>query len=294
MLLVPSCKFANQAPAITNLEARQSVVGPLDSCVVECIASDPDGDELTYEWSASKGNITGGGATVAWSAPEMEGVYSIVVKVADGNEGEATDSITITVKDNHPPEIISLAADKEWVTPSGNCRVECKAEDPDGDELSYEWSASGGHISGTGSVVNWTAPERVGLYDITVAVNDGYGGQSTRLLSISVVSSPPPVIERLILTPDEPEYLKEVNGGYRILRNRHCVIECVVKDASGDLIYEWSASGGKIMGEGPVITWIAPDERGDITVSAIVSDSSGSMATKSIVFKVETCACAFN
>jgi len=294
ILLIGGCVPGEHPPVINSLKAKQNVIGPLDSCLIECVASDEDGDELTYEWSASKGTINGDGATIAWSAPEAEGVYNIVVKVADGNGEEATDSMTIIVKDNHPPEIVSLAADQEWVTPSSTLHIRCKAQDPDGDELDYEWSASGGDVSGTGSAVNWAAPERVGLYDITVAVNDGYGGQSTRLLSISVVSSPPPVIERLILTPEEPKYLKEYEGGYKILRNRHCTIECVVKDASGELMYEWSASDGKIMGEGSVITWIAPDERGEITVTAIVSDSNGSVASKSIVFKVETCACAFN
>ncbi len=293
ILLIGGCVPANQPPVITSLEAKQNVITPLDSCLIECVASDEDGDELTYEWSASKGKINGGGATVAWSAPEIEGIYNIVVKVSDGNGEEATSSITVKVGGNQPPTITSLIADVDWLTPSGSCRIECNAEDPDGDELSYEWSVKRGDISGTGSAVTWTAPDRVGLCDIAVVVTDGYGGQSTRLLTISVVSSPPPVIERLIVTPEEPKYLKEYEGGYKILRNRHCTIECVVEDASDDLVYEWSASEGKILGEGPVITWIAPDERGKVTVTAIVSDSSGSVATKSIVFGVETCGCAF-
>jgi len=294
ILPIGGCVPANQLPVITSLKAKQNVIAPLDSCLIECVASDEDGDELTYKWSASEGNITGAGATVAWSAPETEGIYNIVVKVADGNEGEATDSITIIVKDNHPPEIISLVANAEWVTPASSCRIACKAEDPDGDELSYEWSASGGDISGTGSVATWTSPERVGVCYITVGVTDGYGGQSTRSLSISVVSSPPPVIERLIVTTDEPKYLKEYEGGYKILRNRSYIIGCVVKDASDDLMYEWSADEGEISGKGSMIVWTAPDEGGEVTVTAIVSDSSGSAATKSIVFKVETCGCAFS
>jgi len=294
ILLIGGCVPANQPPVIASLKAKQNVIAPLDSCLIECVASDEDGDELTYKWSASKGNITGAGATVAWSAPETEGIYSIVVNVADGNEGEAADSIAITVKDNHLPEIISVIAGAEWVAPTSSCHIICKAQDPDGDELSYEWSASGGEISGTGSVVKWTGPERVGLCDITVAVNDGYGGQSARLLNISVVSSPPPFIERLIVTPEEPKYLKEYNGGYKILKNRRCYIACVVKDASDDLMYEWAANDGEISGEGAMISWTAPDEGGEVTVTAIVSDSSGSKATKSIVFKVETCSCALN
>ncbi len=293
VFVIGGCVPVNHPPVITSLKAKQNVIAPLDSCLIECVASDEDGDELTYEWSASKGNINGDGATVAWSAPETEGIYNIVVKVADGNDGEATDSITITVKVNHPPFIISLVASAEWVTPASSCRIECKAEDPDGDELSYEWSVKRGDISGTGSAVIWTAPETVGLYDIAVVISDGYGGQSTRSLSISVASNPPPTIESLIVTPEEPKYVNEYKGGYKILRNRSCYIECVVKDASDDLVYEWSANEGDISGEGSVITWTAPDERGEVTITVTVSDAEGSKASKSIVFKVETCACAF-
>jgi len=78
----------------------RDVLSPLSSCLIECVASDDDGDELRYEWSADEGKIllsSVGGATVAWSAPESEGEYSIMVKVTDVNGGEVTDSVIINV-----------------------------------------------------------------------------------------------------------------------------------------------------------------------------------------------------
>ena len=221
VFVIGGCVPVNHPPTITSLEAKQNVVAPLNSCLIECVASDPDGDELTYEWSASKGKINGTGATVAWSAPEAEGIYNIMVRVNDDNEGEVSKSLTIIAKDNHPPTIISLIADAEWVTLSSSCRIECQAEDPDGDELSYEWSAAGGDISGTGPVVIWTAPEMVGLYDLAVTVNDSYDGESTRSLTISVAINPPPIIESLIVTSEEPKYLREDHDGYKILRGKN-------------------------------------------------------------------------
>jgi len=99
IFLIGGCVLANQPPSIIGLKAKRDVLPPLSSCLVECVASDPDGDELVYKWSASKGNILDvDGATIAWSAPEPEGSYSIMVKVSDGNGGEATNFITITVK----------------------------------------------------------------------------------------------------------------------------------------------------------------------------------------------------
>jgi len=100
ILLVGGCASANQPPSINSLKAKQDVLSPLSSCLIECVASDEDGDELSYEWSADEGKIllsSVGGATVAWSAPESEGIFEIGVKVTDGNGGEAADSVTITV-----------------------------------------------------------------------------------------------------------------------------------------------------------------------------------------------------
>ena len=300
VFLIGGCAPANNPPVITNLKAEPETVSPSGVCQIECVASDEDGDELSYEWLASEGHIDGDGAIVVWSTPESEGIYNIVVKVTDGNDGEASDSITIRVRDNRPPAITSLIADADWVTPSSSCQVTGNAEDPDGDELSYEWSTSGGDISGTGSVVTWTAPDAAGLYNITVVVTDGYGGEETRMLTVTVALNPPPVIESLIVTPKGHEYLKKDDGGYKVGKAMSCDIECVAFDSNGDeLSYEWLASGdkidgGEISGEGSIITWTAPDSAGEVTVTVTVSDAAGSMVSKSIVFRVVRCSsCTF-
>ena len=300
VFLVAGCAPANHQPAITSLKSILEAVYPSGSCEIECVASDEDGDELSYEWLAGKGHIDGDGAIVVWTAPESEGIYNIMVKVTDGNDGEASDSITISVRDNRPPAIASVIADMDWVKPSNSCQLKCEAEDPDGDELSYEWSADGGDISGTGSVVTWTAPDAAGLYNITVVVIDGHGEEETRMLTVSVALNPPPVIESLIVTPKGHEYLKEDDGGYKVGRTMSCDIECVAFDPNGDeLSYEWLASGdeidgGEISGEGSMITWTAPDMAGEVTVTVTASDAAGSMVSKSIVFTVVRCSpCTF-
>jgi predicted secreted protein len=295
IFLIGGCVPANHLPSIINLKAERDVLSPLSSCLVECVASDPDGDGLVYEWSASKGNILDvDGATIAWSAPESEGIYNITVKVTDGNGGEVTDSITITVRANHPPTITSIIADKDWVTPLGSCHIRCNAEDPDGDELSYGWSADGGDISGTNLVMTWTVPEAAGIYTITVVVTDGYGGEDTRSLTVSVSQNPPPVIEDLIVTPKGHEYLKKDDGGYMVGKAMSCDFECIVSDTSGELVYGWSCDDGEISGEGSMVTWTAPDRAVKVTVTVTVSDAYGNMISKSIVLKVVSCSkCTF-
>ena len=121
-----------------------------------------------------------------WIAPEIEGIFRITVRVTDGKGGEATDSTTITVRVNRPPRVTSLIATADWLTSSRNCQVECEAEDPDGDELSYEWSTNGGDISGTGSMVTWTAPKNGGKVTVIVTVSDSRGGVASKSVVFNV------------------------------------------------------------------------------------------------------------
>jgi len=184
-LLFGGCILANQPPAISSLTASQERVSPSGSCQVKCVASDPDGDELSYTWSAF-GDISGEGSTVTWTAPAAPSDYIIMVKVTDGRGGEAAAELTIGVAVNHPPVIASLTAEPQTVQKAMTSAIQCTASDPDRDKLSYIWSVNGGNISREGSVVTWVAPNAFGIYTITVTVTDGRGGQATETIEIVV------------------------------------------------------------------------------------------------------------
>jgi len=198
-----------------------------------------------------------------------------------------------TVLANHRPAIISLAAEQEEVLLLGSSQIACNASDPDGDELSYEWAASGGSIAGTGAVVNWVAPGEVGTYDITVLVTDSRGGEDTGSITLSVETSIPLTVEDLTVTADH-KYLKETAGGYKVGKTQEFRIACVASDTSGELIYEWSCTDGQISGEDSMITWTAPDVSGEATVTVIVTDVAANRVTKSVVLDVVSCSvCTF-
>jgi hypothetical protein len=287
--------LGNHRPAITSLKVEPERVLPLGSCQIVCNATDRDGDELSYGWSANGGAITGEGATVTWTAPGSAGSYNVTVIVLDSCGGGVMKKVTIEVRTNRPPTINSLVANANWTTPLGSIQVTCDATDPDGDELSYVWTTTGGNISGTGAVVNWTAPQEVGICNVTVVVRDGHGREDTRFISLSVATSPPPTIQNLTVIAKEPKYLKTTSSGYTVGRTKQYDIACNVSDPSGVVSYNWSCEKGVISGEGSMITWTAPDESLDkTTVTVIVSDAVGDMVSRSIVFKVASCnACTF-
>ena len=61
-------------------------------------ASDPDGDTLSYKWSAPAGTFARAtDRQTPWTAPMQEGPVQVQVCVADGKSGSACDTITIQV-----------------------------------------------------------------------------------------------------------------------------------------------------------------------------------------------------
>jgi hypothetical protein len=287
--------LANREPAIISLGAPEKVL-PLESCQITCHATDPDGnsDELTYDWSATAGEITGEGATVNWTAPDSAGSYKVTVTVADPRGGQVVSHVTITV--GSPPIIAGLVAATDWVTPSGSVQVTCNATDPEGGELTYQWTATAGNISGADAAVNWTAPQEAGIYDITVVVKDVDGGSATDSLHIIVATEQPPVIAALLITKDRYDhcYLKKSGEKYLVGREQNYDIECIVSDTAGELSYEWSCTAGELSGDGSLVTWTAPDAVVEVTVTARVSDIVGNMASMDLILSVVSCSrCTF-
>lgn len=288
--------LANHQPAIVNLEAEPDRVAPSGTCQIVCNATDSDDDELSYGWSADGGAISGEGAVVTWTAPGSQGSYNVTVIVLDSHGSGVTDSVTVTVRRNNSPRINSLVASSVWTLPGGRLNVTCAASDSDGDELSYEWMATGGNISGTGTVVDWTAPQEVGIYDVTVVVRDNHGSSDTWVLPVSVVTGQPPNIEDVLITADHC-YLKTNASPYKVGQGKKYDIQCIVADAGSELSYNWSCTGGEISevsGDGSIIAWTAPNTSGKVTITVIVSDIAGNKSPKSLLLDVVSCSsCTF-
>ena len=180
----------NKAPVINYITAQHQVT-PSSSSEIRCVASDLDNDTLTYSWSTSSGTITGQGKNIIWNAPQGTGSYTISVTVGDANGGEATNSVTISVtpKPNNVPVIAMIVTlkDKPPYTPEegelirvkrwSTVEIECVAEDPDDDEISYIWSATDGLVQGEGAKVEYIA-KATGDQAVVVTATDSRGGQA--------------------------------------------------------------------------------------------------------------------
>ena len=68
--------------------------------------------------------------------------------------------------------------------------VTATVSDPDGDSLSYAWTATGGILKGdTSSTLKWATPLSAGTYVISLKVSDGKGGEDTKSLNVDVTKS---------------------------------------------------------------------------------------------------------
>ena len=88
----------NEPPIITSLTASPDGVEAGGSSTLTCVANDPDGDNLSFNWESAYGSINGNGSIVTWTAPSSEGSYSVSCQVDDGNGGQDIDSINIIVE----------------------------------------------------------------------------------------------------------------------------------------------------------------------------------------------------
>jgi cellulose 1,4-beta-cellobiosidase len=91
-------------PVITSLTANPSAVNLGATSVITAVATDPDGDIQSYNWSASYGTVPAtGGATVVYQAPSAlppGGKADVTVTVRDALSLSATSSVAITI--NNP------------------------------------------------------------------------------------------------------------------------------------------------------------------------------------------------
>jgi hypothetical protein len=197
------------------------------------------------------------------------------------------------------PVITALTADSQ-VPLLGKTNVTCNTSDPSDDNLTYKWTATGGNISGTASTVTWTAPEKGGDYDIMVVVSDSKGGSTTGNVIINVPEKPnnPPVITSIQFTRQAhlPITIK-ISGVEQtkmpeliIKKYETADISCVASDPDNDkLDYVWMATGGKLIGNGSKVQWIAPGLADNYTISVEVSDSKGATTTFTIPVTVKCC-----
>jgi len=187
---------ANRPPvAACSVSPASVIAGASDPVTLHVNASDPDNDTLSYSYTATGGTIEGTAADARWTASGLAaGTYTATAKVDDGKGGTATCSADLTVapKPNQNPTI-SCSTDRSPIMPGERTGITSTASDPDGDPLTYSYSATAGQVSGDGPKATFDSTGlQPGSYTVKCGVSDGKGGTAESSTNVDVQQPPPP------------------------------------------------------------------------------------------------------
>lgn len=236
-------------------------------------STDPDGDQLQYQWSVN-GQTAGIGATLDYTFPN-NGAYEVKVVVGDGKGGAGIATITATIANVAP---IIAAFDGGTVSKGAPYAATGSFTDP-GTE---NWTATVNYGDG-GNAQPLTLSDKsfslnhtyavAGTFTVTVTVNDG-DATATQTASVTVVNHPP--VAHITGAG--------VNGGGEGTPLAFDALTSIDPDDGDVLSYQWSVDG-QTTGIGSTLSHSFPDN-GTYTVGLLVSDLSGASSSTSITVTV--------
>ncbi len=197
---VPPAPVNHPPVAACSASPTSVFAGSGDIVTIHVNASDPDNDPLTYSYTATGGRVDGTGPDARWNSASLTpGVYTVTAAVSDGRGGTASCAADVKVdpRPNRPPTA-TLSVERSPILPGEHTGITCNGSDPDGDPLTYSYSASGGQITGTGSNATFDATGlQPGTYTVKCTVNDGRGGTADASGNVEVKE--PPQVHQLEL-----------------------------------------------------------------------------------------------
>ncbi|MCY1042874.1 kelch-like protein [Corallococcus sp. bb12-1] len=310
--------FDNSAPCIDSLVASASTVLPGGTLSLQATAHDADtSDTFTYAWTATGGTF--GSATLAtttWTAPATAGVVTLTLTVTDSRGATAVIRINITVisTDGGPdtgvaqvsvtfnvsPAVNRVTASQSPLPVGQSTTVVADVTDPDGDALTYQWTAScaGTWTDDTTSTAAFTpsavpAGESCGNCSLTVTAKDPNGGQTQGTLRICVGTGP--------VANVPPRIVLSNQSALSVAGDGTVTFRVLAEDGNGSaLTFAWASSHGTLGTAtsgftSSEIAWKAPaciPDGPSPTVSATVTNALGFSASTSFsvaVVGVPTC-----
>lgn len=242
---------------------------------------DTDGDTLTYQWAmisipaGSTAVLLGDALSTPSFVPDVTGTYRIGLKVNDGIEDSAQNTVTVTATVGNTAPLAKAGPDQNVTTGLAVTIDGRGSSDVDGDALTYQWTlassptGSAAQIPNQSSSVALFTPDIDGIYAISLTVNDGTEASAPDTVNITATTgNTAPVanagVDQSVAT-----------GATSTLDGR------MSSDADGDaLTYTWSLSsspGGSsalILGPSTSQPSFTPDVDGTYLISLVVNDGT--------------------
>jgi PKD repeat protein len=168
---------------------------------IPLVASDADGDPLTYELVTppGHGSLTGEDASRTYT-PEanFNGTDSFRFRVSDGVMSSRTATVAITVTAVNDPPTLELAAAGP-VDEGSSVTLTAHATDVEGDAVTFTWATDVGTVGQVGEpgtfavsdTVTFAAADGPATAHVTVTGADGNGGNGSAAIDVEVLNVAP-------------------------------------------------------------------------------------------------------
>ncbi|MFT7622831.1 MAG: hypothetical protein ACI9WU_002006, partial [Myxococcota bacterium] len=266
----------NAAPHINvPFDALQADGGSLVSLVA--LASDADGDEVTFNWEQTAGEPV----AMSWPqtpsptfiAPMAAQLMSFDVTVSDGY-AEAVSTITVSIN-NHAPTV-EVGAD-QIVEGLSSVTLTAMGADLDGHPLTYQWTQVDGIpvdlSSATVASPTLAAPAPRGDLVFEVVAYDGSEASAPATAVVTVRNNAP---------------VADAGQTSDVAVNANVSLSGVAIDIDGDeLTFHWAQIGGlgTVLTDGDTAapTFVAPDTKTQCVFELIVTDELGTASQPATV-----------
>ncbi|HJH32588.1 MAG TPA: PGF-pre-PGF domain-containing protein [Methanosarcinaceae archaeon] len=158
----------NRAPILNSISTV--TISETETATIELVASDPDGDSLTYSTNATFGFLTGN--TFTWTSGfNNDGIYYLEFTVNDTFLTDTKIGIIIVGNADHAPVLDSI--EPKSVDENTVLTFTLTASDPDNDDLAYSSVdlPEGASLDSSSGLFTWTPTyEQSGIYQVDFVV----------------------------------------------------------------------------------------------------------------------------
>jgi Big-like domain-containing protein len=288
--------FYNEAPQISSIVLSSNTVTPGGTLYLSASAYDPNGDALSFSWTAAAGSFsTPTSEWTSWTAPSTEGTHRLRLEVTDAR-GTSTSvsfdvyvlsdgvsgSVDVTVGFNTWPEIRAMQGTPAVLGLGTVTRLSATVVDADGDTLTHAWFTDcNGTFDDAGAAspsFTLTVMPPSGRCFFQLTVWDPNGGVHSGTLALQAGSTPRVnVMPRIDSTWQS---LSSARGGELV------TLSLNAHDPDGAFVsFSWSSSAGEVQtttwtSTSSQATWLAPScLDSPAYIYAAVTDADGASLT---------------
>lgn len=273
-IIVENVNKAPVANAGPDQEVNEGLVVTLDGSA----SADPDEDALTYTWTAPAG-ITLSASNVAkptFTAPEVTEATTLTftLVVSDGLLNSQIDEVVVTVNHVNKVPVANAGPDKGWKEGALVTLDASLSSDPDGNVLTYLWTAPAGIELNDATAVNptFTAPaveENLELI-FTLVVNDGSDASKADTVIITILDDT--YLNKTPVANAGPD--QTVNEGTMVALDGSASSDADVNDK---LTFAWTAPKGITLNNAAAMqpTFTAPEVKKDTIFMFILVVNDG-------------------